>query len=191
MSQNKPKTFGIAEGQAYREELSKIKTLEEIQAVTNDLSKKSKEFTMSVKDIGLTNVKTVAKFFENLNGVPFHLTAPYIATYDKLQKVTESDVLNVNEIKVIQTMLVGSSWDAKPKTKDPLSEGRKLLKAIQAIQELNLVLGELESKIQAAAAREFEISQELKTGLQTKDAATDDFGNMVKEAKAELVKDKK
>lgn len=182
---NQTKLMSIQEVNDFRIEVSKIKSLEEINELHGKLVEESKNFSFPVAELGQDNLKNIIKFFENVENIPFNLTAPVIACYDKLKALKAKDAVEYGQLKVIQTILVGASWSAKPESKDPLSEGRDLLSCLKALEPANILLGRIESKIQITGARIVEIEQEIETGLQYKDAAIDDTTKLVEEAVAE------
>ncbi|BBI90436.1 hypothetical protein HYO65_gp044 [Tenacibaculum phage PTm1] len=183
---SKSKIASIAEMNNFRAECGDIKSIEEIRALLDKLTKESKDYSIPVKEIKLKNITSIIKFFENVKNVPFNLTAPFVACYDQLKGLTTDDSLKYDQIKVIQTMLVGASWDAKAGTKDPVKEGRELLNALKSLEKANIELGQLEQKIQIAGAREVEIEQEIKTGMEFKPASSDDTSKLVAEVDAEV-----
>lgn len=184
---NQTKLTSIKEVNDFRIEVSKIKTIEEINQLHEKLVDESKNFKYAIADLGEDNLQKILKFFENVENIPFNLTAPVIACYDKLKALTAKDAIEYGQLKVIQTILVGASWSAKKEDiADPLVEGRDLLACLKALESANIELGRIETRIQIVGSRVVEIEQEIATGLEYKDAEIDDTTRFVEEASAEV-----
>lgn len=177
------KLFSIKQGNDFRIEVSKITDINEIKGIVDELTSASKNYSIPVKEISSKGLKTLLKFLAKVENVPFNLTAPFVATFDEISRLinepAKDDVLKYDVIKVVQTVLVGSTWSAKPTLTDPVKEGRNLLDALKSLEAANIELAGIEQKIQIASAREAQIEQEIQTGLQTKAAEEDDTTKLV------------
>lgn len=149
--------------------------LDELYETLND------EMESITVELDNKTAKKIIKLISLSKDNDFSVTNTLISLVDLLQ-ADKKPALDYTQLRLLQDVLVRTTWNGTPDEKDPVAHGRILLEVLRydKLVIANTELSKYEQKIKAVMDAIMKAKQEEKTGLEHKSLKDDDGFNSAK-----------